>query len=40
VANQSIGVNGALYDCLLSTDSRIELNMLPIADGITLALKR
>ena len=24
----------------LSTDSRIELNILPIADGITLALKR
>ncbi len=24
----------------LSTDSRIEINMLPIADGITLALKR
>jgi len=24
----------------LSTDSRVEINMLPIADGITLALKR
>jgi len=28
------------FNQLLSTDSRIELNMLPIADGITLAIKR
>jgi len=29
-----------VFNQQLSTDSRIELNMLPVADGITLAMKR